>query len=406
MPSRLRKIPFILTFALVLAALTLPAGQASSAPAGGGQSPSPAKPKPPRERDLSAASVAQKGRSLVLVIDSRKPINLSRLNRLPGGKPNADRYLCLQLSPGPGRGLRRICFGGPMRANGKLGFTVANAAGKPLRTMEIAARLKRPAPTRIVATLTIPDRGLAPAVYEWRVIGRFCEPGVRNCAESLPTKAGRIEIREVVPVGCTTGSAGLVTNGPRNEKVVALTFDDGPGTYTPGFLNVLREKKVKATFFVLGQMAAAYPEYARRIVREGHEIANHSWKHDLYPSYSDLRQTSDTIKSITGFRPCSFRPPGGARNSAVIAGAGEAGMKTIIWDVDPFDWRLPGTSAIRSIVLGNVRPGSIVLSHDAGGPRQQTLDALPGIIDGLRARGYRFVTVTEILGGKILYRMS
>lgn len=293
---------------------------------------------------------------------------------------------------------------------------ISNATGHVTTSRTIDATIKRPRPTRLVVTVAIEDLGLPAGRYNWQLNGRFegalCPPGTgrRGCSATFPTRAlwSTVDVKPVKPVGCTTGSAGLVTRGisPRGQKLVALTFDDGPSSYTDGFLRVLREKNVKGTFFVLGQLAAAYPDLARRIVREGHEIANHSWKHDLYPSGADLQQTSNTIRSVTGFKPCSFRPPGGARNASVIAGAGRAGMKTVIWDVDPFDWRLPGTSAIRREVLSKTRPGSIVLSHDGGGPRSQTLAALPGIIDGLRARGYRFTTVTEILGGRIQYRIG
>lgn len=419
MPTPSRKIPFILFLVLIAGGVLLSPARTftSQAEADGGRSTgadgqaqaSAAKAKKPaREKDLIAASATQKGRSLVLIVDSRKPINLSRLNRLPSGDLNATRYVCFRLTPGPGSGFRRLCLGGAMSADGKVGLTIANAAGRALRNSEVGARLKRPRRTRIVATLPLDSLSLGTGTYEWRLIGRLCPEGERGCSETIPTGGAwnRLEVKEIKPVGCTTGAAGLVTSGARNKKVVALTFDDGPSSYTSGFLRVLREKKVRATFFVLGQLVATYPDLARQIVREGHEIASHSWKHDLYPSAADLKQTSATIKSVTGFKPCSFRPPGGARNGSVIAGAGQAGMKTIIWDVDPFDWRLPGSSAIRSSVLRATRPGSIVLSHDGGGPRSQTLDALPGIIDTLRARGYSFVSVTEILGGQIRYRAS
>ena len=156
-------------------------------------------------------------------------------------------------------------------------------------------------------------------------------------------------------MGCTAPGS-LVRNGPRNRKVVALTFDDGPSTYTAGFLDVLRSKQVRGTFYVLGQNAAANPVLSRRIVSEGHEIANHSWKHDLYPGHADLSQTSATIRNLTGFTPCTFRPPGGAQNPGVVSGAARAGMTTVLWDVDPFDWRLPGAESVYRTIVNGVRP--------------------------------------------------
>ena len=404
MHSPSRKIPFIGLFVILSTlfvgeafaqkeAVAAPAGKATAA----------------QTKILHSAVAVQKGRSLVLVANTSKAVNLSRLNRLPAGKNKDADFLCFRITAGVGKGIRRVCLGGGNPLSGA-GLVVANAKGRTVRMRNIPAVVKRPQPNRLVVTLLPTYAGLAPGSYRWTLVGRWSGRqcvGVKakSCTESTPPggRPARLEVKSVRPVGCTTGGTGLVRHAPRGKKLVALTFDDGPSTYTPGFLDVLKAKGVRGTFFVLGQSTAAYPEYARRIVREGHEIANHSWKHDLYPSAADLRQTSNTIKSVTGFKPCSFRPPGGAQNGQVIAGAGASGMKTILWDVDPFDWRLPGTGAITGSILGNTRNGSIVLTHDGGGPRSQTLAALPRIIDVLRARGYSFTTVTELLGGKIRY---
>lgn len=404
MPAQIRKIPFIVILMLsVVFAATAEA-----------RDKKPAAPK--TSSALTSALAMQKGRSLILIAESTRPINLARLSRFPSRAGRAARYLCFRVTPGAGHGVRRLCLGGTGKPRHSAGLTVANASGRALKTRAVQAKIKRPRPTRLVVTVAPQALGLAPGSYDWQLMGSFdgalcpAKSAKRGCTALLPARNRwmKLEIKRVSAVGCTTGAAGLVTQGinHRGQKLVALTFDDGPSIYTDDFLRVLREKKVRGTFFVLGQQAAAYPDLARRIVADGHEIANHSWKHDLYPSAADLRQTSSTIKSITGFKPCSFRPPGGARNASVIAGAGRAGMKTIIWDVDPFDWRLPGTDAIRRDVLSNTRPRSIVLTHDGGGPRSQTLAALPGIIDGLRAQGYTFTTVTEILGGRIKYRVG
>jgi peptidoglycan/xylan/chitin deacetylase (PgdA/CDA1 family) len=142
----------------------------------------------------------------------------------------------------------------------------------------------------------------------------------------------------------------------------------------------------------------------RRILREGDEIGNHTTHHTEYPGYGDIAPTTSLIESIAHFRPCLFRPPGGAADSSTIAAAGTDGLRTITWDVDPADWSNPGSAAVYSRVVGAVQPGSIVLMHDGGGPRGGTLAALPSIVDALRARGYRFETVTELLGDRMLYR--
>jgi len=126
--------------------------------------------------------------------------------------------------------------------------------------------------------------------------------------------------------------------------------------------------------------------------------------HVEYPGYAQIAGAAARIRAYTHFQPCLFRPPGGAANSSVIASAGSLGMRTITWDVDPQDWSLPGTEAIYSNIVRHARDGSIILMHDGGGPRGETLAALPQIIDALRARGFGFATVSELLGDRILYR--
>jgi peptidoglycan/xylan/chitin deacetylase (PgdA/CDA1 family) len=142
----------------------------------------------------------------------------------------------------------------------------------------------------------------------------------------------------------------------------------------------------------------------RQILAEGNEIGDHTMNHVEYPGYSQIAGDAARIEEYTHFKPCLFRPPGGAVNSSVVATAGGLGMRTITWDVDPRDWSTPGTGAIYSNIVANAQPGSIILMHDGGGPRGETLAALPQVIDTLRARGYRFETVTELLGYRLLYR--
>jgi len=193
-------------------------------------------------------------------------------------------------------------------------------------------------------------------------------------------------------------------HGPRKTKTVALTFDDGPSEYTASVLNVLRSKHVRGTFFELGDLASGRAAIMRRIVRSGNEIANHSTHHGAFPGYTDLVSTNRVIKRATGFTPCLFRPPYGAYNSGTVAVARRAGMKTILWDVDPRDWSRPGTGAIYGAVVSKARPGSIVVMHDGGGPRTQTVAALPRIITTLRRRGYSFATVSDLIGNWTIYR--
>ena len=211
-------------------------------------------------------------------------------------------------------------------------------------------------------------------------------------------------------VGCKANRPSYVTNGSRRaRRVVALTFDDGPAAGTPRVLDILKREKVHATFFLLGNQITGNERFVRRQLAEGHAIGDHSWNHpDLSGgggfARSQLLGTQNRIRTATGFTTCVFRAPYGAVSRSLISIARGFGMNTIEWDVDPRDWARPGSGAIYSRVVGAVRPGSIVLMHDGGGPRGQTIDALPGIIHTLRRRGYGFVTVPELLGLTPVYR--
>jgi peptidoglycan-N-acetylglucosamine deacetylase len=168
-------------------------------------------------------------------------------------------------------------------------------------------------------------------------------------------------------------------------------------------LQTLADAGAGATFFVLGSQIAGNEHLLRRAAREGHEIGNHSWNHGMPCPLCELARTSLRIHRVSGFRPCSFRPPGGYLSSNVTRAAREAGMHTVMWDVDPQDWRRPGVDAILSNVVRNVRGGSIVVMHDGGGDRRQTASALPSMIARLHDRGYRLVPVYEVLGHRPLW---
>jgi peptidoglycan/xylan/chitin deacetylase (PgdA/CDA1 family) len=146
------------------------------------------------------------------------------------------------------------------------------------------------------------------------------------------------------------------------------------------------------------------------MLKDGDMVGDHTWNHanvsgDGPAAASQIGTTADAIHSATrGFRPCLFRAPGGAVSGALISEARGMGFTTIQWDVDPRDWSRPGTGAIYGTVVSSVRPGSIVLQHDGGGDRSQTLAALPQEIDTLRRGGYHFVTVTQLLGYRLIYK--
>jgi peptidoglycan/xylan/chitin deacetylase (PgdA/CDA1 family) len=187
-----------------------------------------------------------------------------------------------------------------------------------------------------------------------------------------------------------------------DEPVIAMTFDDGPhATLTPKLLDLLAERHIKVTFFVLGECVEQNPDVLRRAAREGHEIGNHSWSHPQLNKMSDeavrtqLRRTDDLIKSVTGKRPTLFRPPYGAitpRQKKWIHD--EFGYEIILWDVDPLDWREPGPATVCNRILKETRPGSIVLSHDI---HRGTIEAMPATLEQLAAKHFKFVTVPELI---------
>jgi peptidoglycan/xylan/chitin deacetylase (PgdA/CDA1 family) len=331
-------------------------------------------------------------------------VGLSKLEPHPDPRRAGARYLCLEMAPSAAAPPRRLCLGG-RSAHRRLGVERVDPRGRPREKSWVQATVKRPQAETLLVALAPGDAGLSPRRYRWRVIRSSGCAARERCAESLPaTGAATFRLRPVRAVGCTGGSAGLASNGPRERPLVALTFDDGPSDYTADFLQVLREEGARATFFEIGQEMPGREEVMRQILAEGDELGDHTVNHVEFPGYSQIAGAAARIESYTHFRPCLFRPPGGGVDAGVVATAGRLGMRTITWDVDPQDWSLPGSGAIYANVVAHTRNGSIVLMHDGGGPRGETLATLPRVIDALRARGFRFATVSELLGERILYR--
>ena len=183
---------------------------------------------------------------------------------------------------------------------------------------------------------------------------------------------------------------------------IAMTFDDGPhAANTPRLLDMLKQRKIKATFFVVGQCAAEYPDIMKRIIAEGHEIGNHSWSHPQLSAMSDaavhdqLQKTQDAIVQATGVTPKLMRPPYGAFTARQRSWAyGNWGYKCILWDVDPLDWKIRNAEHVKSEILKGAVSGSIILSHDI---HKTTVDAMPETLDGLLAKGFKFLTVSELI---------
>jgi peptidoglycan/xylan/chitin deacetylase (PgdA/CDA1 family) len=187
-----------------------------------------------------------------------------------------------------------------------------------------------------------------------------------------------------------------------NGPYIAITFDDGPhAVHTPKLLDMLKQRGIRATFYVLGSSVEAYPDIARRIVAEGHEIANHSWSHPALSKLSSagvdsqIRRTNEVIKRVTGVQPTTMRPPYGATNARLNKRLDEEyGLKVILWSVDPLDWKYRNSSRVTQQILENTQAGGIVLAHDI---HATTVDAMPATLDGLLAKGFKFVRVDELL---------
>ena len=187
-----------------------------------------------------------------------------------------------------------------------------------------------------------------------------------------------------------------------DQPYIAMTFDDGPSAEnTPRLLEMLKQRNIKATFFLIGQNVASNPDLVRQILAEGHEIGNHSWTHPQLSKLSDQRvsseitKTQDAIKDASGFTPTLLRPPYGAitpRQREWIEN--QFGLSIILWSVDPFDWKRPGASVITQRILTETRSGAIILSHDI---HKQTVDAMPATLDGLMRKGFKFVTVSQLI---------
>ncbi|MFG1262839.1 MULTISPECIES: polysaccharide deacetylase family protein [Xanthobacter] len=183
---------------------------------------------------------------------------------------------------------------------------------------------------------------------------------------------------------------------------IAMTFDDGPNPETtPRLLQILRERNIKVTFFVLGNMVAKHPEVLKMIADEGHEIGSHSWSHPQLTRISqaavdkELGNTSEAIFQVTGKRPIYLRPPYGSMKPSLRSYIEDKyGLTIVNWSVDPNDWKNRNSQAVHDAIMAQVKPGAIVLSHDI---YATTVDAMPRILDELAAKGYKFATLSQMV---------
>ncbi|MBL9113948.1 MAG: polysaccharide deacetylase family protein [Verrucomicrobiaceae bacterium] len=241
-------------------------------------------------------------------------------------------------------------------------------------------------------------------------VGKFELPSLRSSspiaiAPATPTMMepsaplnANVNIPSVPPPGARVRYSSVTTDQP----VLAMTFDDGPHpVHTPKLLDMLRARNIKCTFFLVGQLVPRYPDIVRRILADGHEIGNHTYTHCSLTSRSDaqirteLQKSQDAVLSVAGYRPRLLRPPYGATNRRIEQWIfNEFGYSTVMWSVDPQDWRKPGSSVVTSRLVNGAHKGAIMLAHDIHAP---TITAMPAMFDQLLAKGYRFVTVSQLM---------
>jgi peptidoglycan/xylan/chitin deacetylase (PgdA/CDA1 family) len=217
-----------------------------------------------------------------------------------------------------------------------------------------------------------------------------------NLRPSMRRRSIRWLLASALIAATAASAAPIMPAAPAQAaaKYVYLTFDGGPGRYTRQVVNILTQYQARATFFEIGEWVAVHPWLTRLARSRGNSVQNHTWGHkDLrYLTWSyfkyQVTRADGAIRAQTGYTPRCLRPPFGAVNSRVYSRAAALGKQIILWTLDPRDWSNPGTAVIISRVLNNVRSGSVILLHDGGGNRSQTVAALPVILKTLKARGY------------------
>lgn len=188
---------------------------------------------------------------------------------------------------------------------------------------------------------------------------------------------------------------------------VAFTFDDGPDPQsTPAIIGILAKHRAKATFFMIGTQAEKYPELVRKVYQEGHEIGNHGYRHsyslyrNVLQAVADIECAQDLIYRITGCRPVVYRPPGGYISEELALALADKGLTVVTWSwvQDTKDWRSPPAEAQAEHILRHIKPGQILIFHDSARSCQQTVKAVDICLDKLASRGYRFLTVSQLIG--------
>ncbi len=362
------------------------------------------------------SSLSQQGRQLEWQVQFKYSLSLPTFKRqrrtlcLLIAWPKHDQLrgeLCVKA--GKGKHFRRLVYRQIKGGRAEPGHDIPGSMTKP-NARELQIRFL-PSPV-----------GLSYRRLRWQVIntvpGRGCTrlpsspPG---CVSLYPARAQLLRLHTPRLVGCVPSGSSLVFSGPSNQHDIALTFDDGPWPDPPSidFVHVLARYHVPATFFEIGDQISEYDHTGsveRKMLADGDMIGDHTWTHPVMTGLSaseqrsQLEMTLHAIQRQTGFRTCIWRPPYEAFDSQVDSVARSLGLITVNYDVDTRDWTLPGTATIYQRAVSGAHNGAIILQHFGGGPRYETLAAIPHEITTLRREGYHFVTIPQMLGLRLIYK--
>ncbi len=362
---------------------------------------------------INSTSLTQSGQQLSWQVTLSHPFTAASLQL-------AGRSLCLELQRvRSGAVTGELCVGLD-RGLPALRYAEQTRTGLGPASV-IEATISRPSPEQMTATFLPAAIGSAYTELRWQALSGLLQTscGTRGAPAGCPpltvSVAGVTKLHVPVLVGCVPAGPSLVYRGSGALHEIALTFDDGPWSSPPtiDFVNLLAQYHVPGTFFEIGRQIPEYDPTGgvqRAMLAGGDMIGDHTWSHpdmlglSTAAQTAELEQTASAIRRATGFTPCLWRPPYGATDPQLESLARSLGFLTIMWDVDPQDWALPGVDAIYGNVVAHANDGAIVIQHFGGGPRYETLTALPQEIKTLRARGYQFVTVAQLLGLQLVYK--
>jgi peptidoglycan/xylan/chitin deacetylase (PgdA/CDA1 family) len=369
----------------------------------------------------------------------------------PAGLAEHGQTLCLALERARGGGRSQLLCLAPAAAGRRAARLLRFTGGG--RPRAIAATIARPSARSLVASFTPAAVGLGYRPLRWQVQSGLTPAACRAATQTTgtgttttgttttgttstgtpatgaattgtgpscpplryPARPALARLHQPRLAGCVPSGPSLVFHGSPRRREIAIALDDGPWPDPPtiDFVRLLARYHAPATFFEIGEQISEYDRSGaveRLMLKDGDMIGDHTWTHPDMTALSAAQQTSQleltarAIRRATGFEPCLWRPPYGAFDGPLVSLARRLGMLTIMWDVDPRDWALPGTASIEQTVIDNAHNGAILELHFGGGPRYQTYDALPDIITTLRRRGDRFVNIATMLGLRLVYR--